>query len=188
MPFDQRAGYPECEIHRPAAVVPDEIERRQRHCPALQWRAARRDGDVIDVMAGTLRQRAVLSPPGHASVDQPGIAREARIRAETQPFGDPRPESFDQHIRLLHDGHHNLDRLRGLEIERYRTAAPRHEVEFGIKRQPNIRGRDPIDTQDVRPHIGQHHSAEWARPDASQLQDLHTREGTAHSCGLMQPT
>src|SRR5947209_17241866 len=38
MPFDQRAGYPEGEIHGPAAIVPDEIERRERRLPCASNR------------------------------------------------------------------------------------------------------------------------------------------------------
>ena len=53
MPFDQRAGYPEGEIHGPAAVVPDEIERRHRRLPRASNGVQRaRDGDVIDVVPG----------------------------------------------------------------------------------------------------------------------------------------
>ena len=40
-----------------------------------------RQRDVVDVVAGFLRHRAVLAPAGHAAVDEPGVVGEELVRA-----------------------------------------------------------------------------------------------------------
>jgi hypothetical protein len=139
-----------------------------------------RDRDVVDVVAGGLRQRPILAPAGDAPVDQPWIAREARLGAEPEPFGHAGTKAFDQRVGLFRQRQHDLDCLRLLEIEGDRAPAARHHVELGIERQAEIGALEPIDAQDVGAHVGEQHAAEWSGPDPGQLQNAHAREWTAH--------
>ncbi len=57
--------------------------------------------DVVDVVAGGLRERPVLAPAGHAAVDEPRVAREADVGAEPEPLHHAGPEALDQRVGLL---------------------------------------------------------------------------------------
>jgi hypothetical protein len=138
------------------------------------------DRDVVDVVTGRLRERAVLPPAGDAPIDQSRVARQARIGAEPQPLGDAGAEAFDEDVGLLHQRQHELDRLRALEIEPDRAPAAPHDVELVLERQTQVARLEPVDAQHVGAHVGEQHAAEWPRPDAGQLDHLHPGQRTTH--------
>ena len=75
---------------RAAAEVADEVERRHGGSPARPMSCrAPVERDVVDVVAGRLRQRPVLAPAGHPAVDEPRVAGEAPVGAEAEPLGHP---------------------------------------------------------------------------------------------------
>ena len=86
---------------RPAtAEVTEHIQRRHRFVPAADDRLQRPgQGDVVDVVPGLLRPRAILAPPGHPGVDQPRIAGHRHVGSEAETLGHPGPEAFEQHVR-----------------------------------------------------------------------------------------
>ena len=68
----------EGQQHAAAAHVADEVQRGQRALAGaaeVVQRAGHRD--VVDVVAGVVRQRTVLAPARHAAVDQPRVAGQA---------------------------------------------------------------------------------------------------------------
>ena len=70
--------------------------------------------DVVDVVAGRGRERTVLAPAGHASVDEAGVARQAHVGPETEALGHPRAEALDQGVGLLDQAQDGLDGLGAL--------------------------------------------------------------------------
>src|SRR4029079_5986815 len=93
---------PERHEHPAAAEVADKVDRRcglATRPPEVRERA--REGDVVDVVTGGLRHRAVLTPTGHPAVDELRIAGEAIVGAETEALGDSRPVALEGGVRLL---------------------------------------------------------------------------------------
>ncbi|KAG1183377.1 hypothetical protein G6F35_015362 [Rhizopus arrhizus] len=116
------------------------------------------DGDVVQIMAGRLRQRTVLPPAGHASVHQPRIARQAFVGPQAQPFHDARPEPFEQGVGLVQQPQYDIGRAGLLEVQRDRAAA---SVDDGAAAAQES-GREPVNADHVRAHVRQHHGAERA--------------------------
>ena len=94
---------------------------------ALSWPMPEQgagDRDVVHVVAGGRRQRAVLAPAGHPAVDQPRVALEALLGAEPEPLGGAGAHPLDQHVGLCDQVEHGRDRLGVLQVQRdARTAA-----------------------------------------------------------------
>ena len=66
----------------------------------MSWPAMRRVGPF-------------LAPAGHAPVHQPGVASQAVVGPETEPFGHARAEPFDQRVGLLDQAQHGVAALAG---------------------------------------------------------------------------
>ncbi|MNN16389.1 hypothetical protein D3C81_1295250 [compost metagenome] len=81
------------------------------------------DGDVVEVMPGDRRQRAVLAPAGHASVDQFRIALQANHRAHAQPLHHPGAEALDQHVGLVDQTQQHIHRPRFARVDANTAAA-----------------------------------------------------------------
>jgi hypothetical protein len=64
-----------------------------------------------------------LPPAGPAPVDEPQVARQAFLRADTQPFGHAGPVPLDQRVRLLDQPEHDLGAVWVLEFDVDRAAA-----------------------------------------------------------------
>ena len=75
-------------------------------------------GNVIDIVAGRVGDRAILTPAGHAAIDDPGITREDDVGAEAQPFHHAGPKPFDQNVGLGAQLECGGDGLGVLEVER----------------------------------------------------------------------
>jgi len=99
-------------------------------------------------MPGRLRERSRLSPPRHAPVDQPGIAREKDFGAETATLHHARPVAFDQDIGAI--GRREADRasLVGPDVGGQRVPSA---IEYGIRPACPPRA---IDAQDLGAKVG----------------------------------
>ena len=85
--------------------------------------------DIVEVVTGRLRQRAILPPAGHPAIDELRIALGAIGRAEAEPFHHAGPVALDQRVGRLDQRQRRLDPLRALEIERHDSlAAPKRIV------------------------------------------------------------
>ncbi|KAG0770756.1 hypothetical protein G6F22_017122 [Rhizopus arrhizus] len=122
--FKQAAKNAEGQHHGAAAHVADQVQRRRgRQFGMSHGVQGAGDGDVVQIMAGRLRQRTVLPPAGHASVHQPRIARQAFVGPQAQPFHDARPEPFEQGVGLVQQPQYDIGRAGLLEVQRDRAAA-----------------------------------------------------------------
>ena len=95
------AQHAEGQEHAAAAEIADQVERRHRRL-ALAADGVQHAGerDVVDVVAGGLRHRAVLAEAGHAAEHQLGIDLQQHVGPEPQPLHDARPEALDQRVGL----------------------------------------------------------------------------------------
>ena len=178
--LEQGGHHAEREQHAAAAEVAHEVERRHRRRIGPAQRPERAaDGDVVDVVPGHGRHGPVLAPSRHAPVDQAAVAPEAGVGPEAQPLGHAGPEPLDQPVGLLDEPEHQLDRVGVLEVDADGGTGPVQQVPV----RPGPGGlellapldrtrRRPLEPQDLRPGVGQHHARVGRRPDARQLNDL----------------
>ena len=99
--LEQRGQNAHNEIEAPATVIADQVQRRDGLIDRSDGVESPSDGDVIDVVAGRLRERAVLPPASHACIDQPRITRGDDVWTETQPLHDARTEALYQHVSVV---------------------------------------------------------------------------------------
>ncbi len=164
----------------PPPKSPIEVQRDDRIAVARADRVERaRHGDVVDVVAGRVRERAVLAPAGHPAVDEPRVAREADVGTEPEPLHRAGAEPFDERVGALDHGQHVVDRTGPLQIDRQRRTTARQQVAARVggndRRGGSAAGHArTVDAQHVRAEIREHHRAERRRPDADHLDDLQT--------------
>ncbi len=124
-------------------------------------------------MAGGLRQRAFLTPSGHAAINQTRIARLHHVRPEPQPFHHAGAKAFDQRVGMSEQIKYLRDRSLVLQIEFDDLAsASCHRFEI-------FPGADAIERHHLRAHVRQHHAGERARPDAGKFDDANARKRAA---------
>ena len=91
---EQAAHHAEGEEHAAAAEVAHQVQRRHRRLAGPADRLERAgERDVVDVVAGPRRVRAVLAPAGHAAVDELRVAGEHRVGAEAEALHHARAGS-----------------------------------------------------------------------------------------------
>ena len=141
--------------------------------------------DVVEVVAGRLRQRAVLAPAGHAAVHQPRVARVAGVRAEAEPLHHAGAEAFEQHVGLLRPAPAPLRCAAGCFRSSASERRPRAitsnfvpSIGNGLAR---ARRRLAVDADHFRAHVGQHHGGERARPQAHHFNDAYSCQRSCHA-------
>ena len=151
--------------------------------PAVQ-RAGQ--GDVVDVMAGQGGIRPGLPPTCHACVDEARIILQQDIGTEAEPFHDTGPEALDQAIggsRQLAD---ECYAIRMFEVDADRAARSIDEVAAYIRHDRTVdstRGR-PIDADDLRTVIGEHHAAEGRRTEPREFENAQSGQRTRAMGGM----
>jgi hypothetical protein len=126
---DQRRRDAEGQQHSTATHVADQVQWGQRtFAGSPEVVEDTRDGDVVDVVARGLGKRSCLSPAGHACIHQAGIADQARVGADSEAFGDPRPESLGEDVRFVDQAQQRLAALFRLQIDFDRAAPPMRHV------------------------------------------------------------
>jgi hypothetical protein len=133
---------------------------------------------VVDVVAGGLRVPPVLAPAGNPGVDQAGVAPQARVGPEAEPFGGAGPEPLDEHVGPVDEPERGREACGMLEVDRDGTSAARHQVDAAVAADHALHagfvfgGGDviqPGDPHHVGPEVGQDHGAERARSAPLQL-------------------
>jgi hypothetical protein len=130
---------------------------------------------VVDVVTDLIRPRAVLAPARHARVDQPPVALQAGVGAQTEPLGDAWPEALDQDVGLLQEPEDELRRSGVLEVGWQGRAALGQQVRSGHAHHRTV---GAVDADDVGAELGQQHAGIGRRPDTGQLDDADARQRT----------
>jgi hypothetical protein len=136
------------------------------------------DCDIIDVVAGLRGERSVLAPAGDPAEDKLRIGLDQLLRAEPQPLHHPRPIALDKPVRSHRQPPHHLPALFALQVERNRPAI----AEQRIVGNPDHSG--PLDADDLRPMVGQHHRRERPGPQPGHLDDLQSGKRAWHRATL----
>ena len=132
--------------------------------------------DVVDVVAGHLGVGPLLAPARHAAVDQLGVAGHADVGAQAEALHDAGTEALEDGVGAVDEAQRRLDAGRVLEVDRDRAAPPRQQVAGGVGGVAAADAVGPVDADDLRAHVGEHHAAERPRPDALQLHDADARQ------------
>ena len=162
------------EEHGSAAEVAEQVERWGGHLvgPADGMQQAGQR-DVVDVVAGHLRQRAVLAPPCHPSVDHTGIDGRDIIGTETEAFGDAGTEAFDDDIGPGDQIHDRLF-VRGIFQVRLDHRAVAQELVGDLSLFGKLAGA--LDPHDVCAQISQHHRCVRPGADACELDHAYSAQ------------
>jgi hypothetical protein len=126
----------------------------------------------------------VLSPTGHATVDELWISRETRIRAKAKSLHRSRPESFDQCVGARNEVERDRDILSSFEIQRDRRSSAREHVVARIVRHNTRRhSHCAVDPHHVGAEVGEHHAAKGRGADADHFNNSRSVERTSHRRG-----
>ena len=148
--------------------------------PEVPERAAERD--VVDVVAGHRRVGTVLTPSGHATEDEAGVALEADIGPEAEALDHAGPEALDETVGRLHQRQERLEPVGVLEVDADRAPAPVEDL-LGRGRRVTAEHRlGAVDAQDLGAHVGQHHGAERSGADARRSPGCGVLRGVHSSC------
>src|SRR5690606_36836657 len=107
-----------------SSEVADEVARGVGMALRPYRREHSGDGDVVDVVAGPVGQRALLAPTRHPPVDEAGVGGEALVGADAEPLGDTRPEASDEHVTAGDQPEDGGDPFRSLQVDRHRLLSP----------------------------------------------------------------
>jgi hypothetical protein len=128
-------------------------------------------------MAGGVGERAFLAPAGHAAVNEPRIARQHDVWAESETLHDAGPKPFDQRIGVREQFEHLRDRGLVLQVKLDDLAATDGNCLQILSRT------DAIERYDLSAHICQHHARERAGADAGKFDDAEAGEWTGGAIG-----
>lgn len=70
------------------------------------------NSNVIEVMPGSVGERAILAPAGDAPVDQPRIARMQLLWPKAKSLGDTGSKPFDEYIGSVAEFQQRLETFR----------------------------------------------------------------------------
>ncbi|CAM4073024.1 hypothetical protein STAL104432_32080 [Streptomyces albus] len=168
----QRGEDADDEVEGAARVVAQQVGGRDRRPLGRAGHAeGAGDGDVADVVARARRERSVLAPAGHPAVHQAGVALQADLRADAEPFGHPGAEALDEHVGTLDQREGRRHTVRRLEVQQNGTLVAVGDVVLGRNGETAAAG--PLDADHVGTEVGQCHGGERARTDTGQLHDAH---------------
>ena len=146
--------------YQPVELLADYVKRRHRPFARAYGVQDAGERNVVDVMACDWGKRSILSPSGHASVDQPRIARQAFVRPESEPLHHAGAHRINQRVGVLDQTQNRFDTLRMLQINRNRRASTATDIRFHTGVFEAETGQPlSVNTNDIRPHIGQQGTA-----------------------------
>ena len=154
------------QIERAASIVANQIEWRTRATVAIAHRMkCTCNGDIVEVMSRSMRQRAGLSPSRHAPVNQLRIAGERDIRPETVALHDAGSETLDQPISFLDQLQRSFDISRIFQVESDGPAPPAHHISCAARATITL----PINPNHICAKIRQQHAAKGSRSNTCEL-------------------
>ena len=177
--MQHRSQHAHREQHGAATEVGHQVERRHRAAfGSTDGVQGPRQREVVQVVTRGVRERAALPPPGHATVDQPRVARQAGLGAQAQALHHTGAEALDQHVGRAHQAQGGRTALGPTEVERHRAAPALQHVAGRIEQRRLGAAAGPVDAQHVGAQVGQQHAAERRRPHGRELDHAHAAQRT----------
>ena len=168
------ADHPEGEQHATASHVGDQVSRRYRLAALLADEIqCSRQRHVVHVVAGHARKRTILAPAGHTPVDEFRVFSQQVVRPEAEALHDARTETLDETVCRCNELPDDLDGRRVFEIASQRLAIARQRIQFRV--HP---GAGPLDADNFRAHVGEHHAGKRCRSKTGELDDSYTLQGS----------
>ena len=179
--LEQRARDPEREQHPAAGEVAEHVDRRRRLLPGAAQRLERaRQRDVVDVVAGGLRVRPVLTPAGQPPVHELRVAGERDVGPDAQPFRHAGPEHLEEGVGLLQQPQQCLDAVGLLQVDGDGLLAAIHGAGRRLRVVDGPGGVDPVDPQHLGAHVREQHPAERPGSQPDHLHGTQPLERTRH--------
>ena len=145
---DDAAQEPDREQHAAAAVVADQVERRDRRLFGPDRVQGTRERQVVDVVPGHLGVRTILAPAGHPRVHETRSAVEQVGGPDPEAFGRTGPVHVDERVSTRGQRVDDLPPTRVLHVDGDRPLAPTHE---------RVDGRGLIDLGRLDPRAPRRH-------------------------------
>lgn len=161
------------EVEGAAGVVAEQVggdAGRPAGCAADRVEDAGR-GDVADVVARAVGEGAVLAPAGHPAVDEGGVAGQAGVGADAEPFGDAGAVALDEQVGPFDEVEHGAGAAGGLEVDEDGPLVAVGEVECGCGAERRRAGA--VDPDDVGAEVGEEHGGERAGADPGEFDHAH---------------
>ena len=130
-------------------------------------------------------ERAILSPAGHAAVDELCIARQADVRPQPQPLHDAGAKALDQRVGLVDETQRSGAAFGALDVQPHGAAPAAGHVERAEVEQAQrpAHGGLALDAHDLGAHVGKEHGGKGAGTDAGEFDDFQAVKGS-HQCFL----
>ena len=117
---------------------------------AAEVRERAGERDVVDVVAGGLRERPVLAPAGHPPVDEARVAGEALVGPDAEALHHARAEALDERVGALDQVEQRRHAVGVLQVDGdVAPAAQQHVAMRLVGRRPRDRLR-PVDAHRPR--------------------------------------
>src|SRR3989454_4780362 len=150
--------------------------------------------DVVDVVAGALRVRSVLSVTGDRAIHQTRVHGGERIVADAQLRHGAGTESLDEDIGAFCKAQKDFPSLRSLQVEADGALVAvdqpeeiRHALPCAAHLAGVVAGACVLDLDDVRTQIGEVQRRHRARKQTRQIEDADSGEGFAALRHLCRP-
>ena len=127
-------------------------------------------------MSDRVRQWPVLTPAGHASIDQTFISAQTLRWPDSKPFHHSGSKAFEQRVGIRAQTKHKFDTVRMLQIDRDRRPASIHQIVFRRQGNTEIRVGQAVYANDPGAHVGEQHAAKLARTNAGNFYDFEALE------------
>jgi hypothetical protein len=127
-------------------------------------------------VSGALCKRAVLSPTGHAAVDQAWISPLNGVGPDTEAIHNAWAKSLDQDVCPINELHDELNCASMFQVDGDGSPAPVQDLvadDLVRERTDLVRTVEP---DDVSPQVREQHGAKWTRADRSNLNNSNSLE------------
>src|SRR5215470_4343559 len=153
----------------------------RRHGPFARADRVQHPGqrDVIDIVAGGVRQRTGLPPARHARVDELRVAGKANLGTKAKSLHDARPQWLDQRVGRRDETQGRFDAFWMLEIDGHGRPATAPNVGLRARElEPQTGMSWPVDPDEIGAHVGKQRAAQWRWSDTGDLDDLNAGQGS----------
>ena len=174
----------ECGIEGAAAEVSDlQAWHRRRVLRVAPEQQHARDSCVVEVVAGAVAKRSILTITADAAEHQPRIHLTEHLEADAETVHHPRPEALNNNIGGGREAEKRLTPQRILEVDRQRALVAVERMEHGRvlvdeRRHPAhvVAAGGVLDLDDIGAEIREQQRAERPRKQPGQVEDSNVVE------------